>query len=156
MTWCAFDSLIFWRWLPRLDYSEQTKISKERVDLATACAIHYGLNTGMVIRYLNGKYTSKSRNADVILAAVSSYIVREDCKHIKQIIDQGCPSYLDFEERYKNKHQVLWEGNQQAFLQYSEVTAKVMNKEERNSHVLPVRHWVVFFCLIVARPTRCL
>jgi hypothetical protein len=139
-----------------LDYSEQTKISKERVDLATACAIHYGLNTGMVIRYLNGKYTSKSRNADVILAAVSSYIVREDCKHIKQIIDQGCPSYLDFEERYKNKHQVLWEGNQQAFLQYSEVTAKVMNKEERNSHVLPVRHWVVFFCLIVARPTRCL
>jgi hypothetical protein len=37
--------------LPRYDYADQTKISEERVDLATACAIHYGLNTGMVVRY---------------------------------------------------------------------------------------------------------
>jgi hypothetical protein len=127
---------------------EQTDTSKERVDLATACAIHYGLNTGMVIRYLNGKYTGESRNADAILAAVPPYIVREDCKHIKQIVNQGCPSYLDFEEMYKNKHQVLWKGNQQTFLQYPKVTAKA-KKEERNSHVLRFRHWVVFFCLIV-------
>jgi hypothetical protein len=68
--------------LPRLDYLEQTEISKERVNLATVCAIHYGL-MGMVNCYLNGKYTGESRNADVFLAAVSPYIVREDCKHIK-------------------------------------------------------------------------
>jgi hypothetical protein len=37
--------------LPRLNYTEQTKISNERVDQATACAIHYGLNPGMVIRF---------------------------------------------------------------------------------------------------------
>jgi hypothetical protein len=41
--------------LPRYDYANQTKISQERVDLATACAIYYGLNTGMVIRYLKGE-----------------------------------------------------------------------------------------------------
>ncbi len=35
--------------VPRFDYADQTKISQERVDLATACAIHYGLNTGMVV-----------------------------------------------------------------------------------------------------------
>jgi hypothetical protein len=35
--------------LPRYDYANQTKISHERVDLATACTIHYGLNTGMVV-----------------------------------------------------------------------------------------------------------
>jgi len=35
--------------LPRYDYADQTKISQERVDLSTACAIHYGLNTGMVV-----------------------------------------------------------------------------------------------------------
>ena len=35
--------------LPRYDYANQTKISHERVDLATACAIHYGLNTSMVV-----------------------------------------------------------------------------------------------------------
>jgi hypothetical protein len=40
--------------LPRYDYADQTKISQERIDLMTACAIHYGLNTGMVVRYLKG------------------------------------------------------------------------------------------------------
>ncbi len=35
--------------LLRSGYANQTKISQERVDLATACAIHYGLNTGMVV-----------------------------------------------------------------------------------------------------------
>ncbi len=46
---------------PRLDYAAQLSISPTQVDLATACFIHYGLHPGMLIRYLNGKYTSKSR-----------------------------------------------------------------------------------------------
>jgi hypothetical protein len=53
--------------LPRLDYAEQTRISQERVDLATACAIYYGLNTGMVVRYLKGEYVGESRNPDAII-----------------------------------------------------------------------------------------
>jgi hypothetical protein len=35
--------------LPRFNYANQTKISQERVNLATACTIHYGLNAGMVV-----------------------------------------------------------------------------------------------------------
>jgi hypothetical protein len=58
---------------------------------------------------------------------------------------QGCPSHLDFEEAYDNKHMVLRKGNQQTFLQFPEVTAKAMNKEEKNSHVLALREWVVHF-----------
>jgi hypothetical protein len=46
--------------MPRLDYTEQTSISSEKVDLATACTIHYRLNVGMVIRYLKGKYVGES------------------------------------------------------------------------------------------------
>jgi hypothetical protein len=46
--------------MPRLDYPEQTSISSKRVDLATACAIHYGLDVGMVIRYLKGEYVGES------------------------------------------------------------------------------------------------
>ncbi len=46
--------------MPRLYYAEQMSISSKRVDLATACAIHYGLNVGMVIRYLKGKYVGES------------------------------------------------------------------------------------------------
>jgi len=99
----------------------------------------------MVIRYLKGEYVGESRDADKILSAVSPYINEDDCNHIRRIIDQGCPSYLDFEEDYDNKHLVLRKGNQQTFLKYPEVTAKAMNKEEKNSHVLSFRHWIVHF-----------
>ena len=131
--------------MPRLDYADQTSTSSKRVNLATACAIHYRLNIGMVICYLKGKYVGESQDADAILSEVSPHIIIKDCKHIKQIIDQGCPSHLNFEEDYKNKHYVLQKGNQQTFLQHPEVTAKTMNKEEKNSHVLPFRIWVVYF-----------
>jgi hypothetical protein len=40
---------------------------------------------------------------------------------------------------------VLQKGNQHTFLQHPEVTAKAMNKEERNSHVLPFKEWLVYF-----------
>ena len=131
--------------LPRFGYADQVTISQERVDLATACAINYGLHTGMVIRYLKGEYVGETRNANRILASVSPYIDAEDCKHIERIINQGCPSHLDFEEDYKNKHSVLHRGNQHTFLQHPKVTAKAMNKEEKNSHVLPFKSWVVHF-----------
>jgi hypothetical protein len=76
---------------------------------------------------------------------VSLYIKDEDCKHIKRIINQGCLSYLNFEEDYNNKHTVLQKGNQHTFLWHPDVTAKVMKKEERNSHVLPFKHWTAYF-----------
>jgi hypothetical protein len=44
---------------PRISYTEQTAIQSSRVDMATACAIHYSLHPGMVIRYLKGKYVGK-------------------------------------------------------------------------------------------------
>jgi hypothetical protein len=121
--------------LPRLDYAQQSEISSERIDKTTACAIYYGLNPSMVIRFIKGEYVGESRDADAILRAVSQHINEEDCRHIERIIDQGCPSFLDFEERYENKHAVLRRGNQATFLQYPEVTAKAVNKEEKNSHV---------------------
>jgi hypothetical protein len=131
--------------LPCLDYAEQTEISEERVDLATACAIHYGLKTGMVICYIKGEYVGESRNADTIFTSISPHINNKDCQDIKRIINQGCLSQLNFKEEYKNKHAVLWKGNQHTFLQRPEVTAKAMNKEERNSHGLPFKEWLVYF-----------
>ena len=121
---------------PRLDYAQQLQISNELIDKATACAIHYGLNPSMVIRFIKGEYV-----------AVSQHINKDDCRHIERIINQGCPSFLNFEERYKNKHAVLRRGNQTTFLQYPEVTAKAVNKEEEenNSHILPFKGWLVYF-----------
>ena len=57
----------------------------------------------------------------------------------------GLPVPHDFEEDYDNKHMVLWKGNQQTILQFPEVTVKAMNKEEKNSHVIAFRKWLVHF-----------
>jgi hypothetical protein len=78
---------------------------------------------------LEGEYVGESRDANAIIKKVSPYIDDVDCTHIDQIINQGCPSHIDFEEDYKNKHMVLRKGNQQTFLQFPEVTAKAKNKE---------------------------
>ncbi len=52
---------------PRLNYAALLSISPTRVDLATACFIHYGLHPGMLTCYLNGKYTGKNRDVEPIL-----------------------------------------------------------------------------------------
>jgi hypothetical protein len=130
---------------PRFNYAAQLSISPEQVDLATACCIHYGLHPGMLVCYIKGEYAGESRDAEPILREVSPHISCEDATHIKHILTQGCPSYIDFKEESKNKLAVIQKGNQHTFLQYPEVTAKAMNKEEKNSHVLPLRYWTVHF-----------
>ena len=56
---------------PRIGYAEQTAIDPTRVNMATACAIHYSLHPGMVIRYLKGKYLGENRDVNQILSDVS-------------------------------------------------------------------------------------
>ncbi len=130
---------------PRFDYAKQLSISPEQVNLISASCIHYGLHPGMLIRYLNGKYVGKSRDAGQILQEVSPYINSEDAAHIKRVITQGCPSYLNFEEEPENKLAVIWKGNQHTFLEHLEIAHKAMNKEERNSHIVPLLPWIVHF-----------
>jgi hypothetical protein len=97
------------------------------------------MHPGMLLRYLKGKYTVESRNVDAILEKVVPYIEPEDAEHIHQIITQGCPSQLDFDENTMNKLAVIKKGNQQTFEEHPEVVEKTMNKEENNSHVLPFK-----------------
>ncbi len=130
---------------PRFDYAEQLSISPEQGNLISASCIHYGLHPGMLIRYLNGEYVGKSRDAGQILREVSPYISSKDAAHIKWVITQGCPSYLDFEEEPENKLAVIRKGNQHTFLEHPEIVRKAMNKEERNSHVVPLLPWIVHF-----------
>jgi hypothetical protein len=61
----------------------------------------------MAIYFLMGEYMGKTRDSAAILAEVSPYINKEDSKHIKGIINQGCLSHLHFEEEYENKHLAL-------------------------------------------------
>jgi hypothetical protein len=92
---------------PRLDYAAQLSISPTQVNLTMACFIHYRLHPGMLICYLNSKYTGKSRDAEPILRKVSPHISNKDAAHIKWILTQGCPSNLIFEETPENKLAVI-------------------------------------------------
>jgi hypothetical protein len=100
----------------------------------------------MLIRYLNGKENvSKSRDVRQILREVPPYISSKDAAHIEWVITQGCPSYLNFEEEPKNKLAVLKKGNQNTFLERPEVACKAMNKEEKNTHVVSLLPWTMYF-----------
>ena len=117
----------------RFKNETQTCSSKEKVDLTTACFIHYSFYPGMLIRYMKGEYVGKERNAKYIIEKAGPYIDKEDAAHIRRIITHGCPSYIDFEEEYENKLLVLQQGNQHTFLKHPEVTAKAMKKEEKTA-----------------------
>jgi hypothetical protein len=130
---------------PRIGYAEQTAIQSSHVDIATACPIHYSLHPGMVIRYLKGKYVGENRNNPQILRNVSSHIDESDTTHIERILTQGCPSRLSFEEMSEMKAYIIKKGNQATFKMYPEIVTKMMNKEDRHSHLLPVKLWLLHF-----------
>jgi hypothetical protein len=130
---------------PRIGYSDQQEIQISRVDLATAGMIYYSLHPGMLIRFAKGEYVGESRNVPQVLNDVSPYIDAVDAEHIKRILSMGCPSIIDFEESSEMKATIIEKGNQVTFKMYPDIAKKTMNKEDRNSHLLPVKLWVLRF-----------
>jgi hypothetical protein len=116
-----------------------------RVDMATAGMIHYSLRPGMLIQYVKGKYVGKSRDTSQIINDVLPYINKDNVKHIHWILTNGCPSHIDFEEASDMKSFIIEKGNQATFKMYPEMVTKTMNKEDRHSHLLPVKLWVLYF-----------
>ncbi len=116
---------------PRLDYASQESISQACVDMATAGMIYYGLHPGMLVQYLNGEYTGKSRDIPAILKKVSPHISKEDAVQVERIPTQGCPSKLQVSKPSAMKDETIALGNQQTFHMYPEVVTKMMNKEEK-------------------------
>ena len=99
----------------------------------------------MLVRYLKGEYIGESRDHVRVLNKVSLRISIEDANHIKRILTLSCPAKLVLGEESSNKLSVIKKGNQQTFLAHPEVAVKTMNKEERYSHLIPLRSWVVYF-----------
>ena len=130
---------------PRIGYADQLKIQASRVDLATAGIIHYSLHPGMLIRYVKGEYVGESRDVSQIIKHVSPYIDKADVAHIERILTKGCPSIINFEEASDMKSFIIDKGNQATFKMYPEIVTKTMNKEDRYSHLLPVKLWVLYF-----------
>jgi hypothetical protein len=68
---------------PRTGYTEQTAIQQSRMDMATACAIHYSLHPGMIIRHAKGEYVGENRDVTQILRNISPHIDETNAVHIK-------------------------------------------------------------------------
>jgi hypothetical protein len=60
---------------------------------------------------------------------------------------QGCPLQINFEETLDMKATIIEKGNQTTFKTYPEIVTKTMNKEDRHSHVLLVKLWVLHFSM---------
>ena len=63
---------------------------------------------------------------------------------IKRISTTGCPYEFSFEESSESKLKMIKRGNQKGFNQYPDQVAKIINKEDRNSHVFPLHEWVCY------------
>jgi hypothetical protein len=53
------------------------------------------------------------------------------------------PFLINFEEMLKMKVAIIEKGDQTTFKMYPKIVSKIMNKEDKHSHLLPVKLWVV-------------
>jgi hypothetical protein len=67
------------------------------------------------------------------------YIDKADVAHIERNPTKGCPSIINFKEASELKSFIIEKGNQATFKTYLEIVTKTMNKEDRYSHLLPVK-----------------
>ena len=131
---------------PRLEYADQHEIDHERVIKLTACAVHYGLDFGLVVRFLGHEYVGASRDVAAVQAEIAQHISPEDMAQITRILTFGCPAELNYELPIEQKIRMLRRGNQKSVLMNHEEVVATMNKEERQCHVAPFLPFVCRFC----------
>ncbi len=111
----------------------------------------------MLIRYVKGEYVGENRDVPQVLNNVLySYIDSVGAKHIKRMLSMGCPSIINFEESSEMKATIIEKGNQATFKMYPEIVKNTMNTEDRNSHLLPVKLWVLIFLPYCCHTANCI
>jgi hypothetical protein len=130
---------------PREGYAEQVHLDIDRIDMASALFIHYGGDPGKVVRALNQEYLLSSLDRKGILARVKGLVSEDDYWRMQRILFTGCPSHLVFEETNEERLQWFYKGNQKSYVQYPVITRQAINKEERNSHVIPISSILAIF-----------
>lgn len=123
---------------PRWDYSEQTEIQQDRVDMASALFIRFGGDPEKLIRICAQEYMLANLEREKILDAVKDKISDDDWAHLKRILFDGCPAEFHFDESRASRSQAFSRGNHSSYRRNPEKTAKAMNKEDKYSHVLPI------------------
>lgn len=130
---------------PRLQYAKQDQIDSHRVEMADACFLHYGGEVGSVIRYCGGEFTAAHRDPAKLLNELQPHIPPEDLKHIERIMTEGCPAAFAKAYDKQNKIKMLERGNGTSLQKNVDAVITTMNKEDKNSHVIPVSSIFVRF-----------
>ena len=76
------------------------------------------------------------------LYEVGSVASPEDYQHIKTILTKGYPSKLMFDDLKRNTIMMFVRGNQKIVLDNPDFVNKIINEEDRYSHLLPLHEWV--------------
>ncbi len=104
--------------------------------MASADIIHFGLDPGKFVRFLLSKYTGQHWDVRPTLDAVQDHVTSDNYNHIKQILLDGCPAQLTFEEPLSNKLEFISCGNSKSFVENPQLVQKTMNKEDHYSHLV--------------------
>ncbi len=124
--------------LPRLDYAAQQNIDQRRVDMASAQFIRCGGDPAGLVRYCAHEYILEELDREGILQRVKEIASPEDYLHLKRILFDGCPAEFNFTEDSKSRQRSFERGNQPTYYHRPDKTKKALNKEDKNSFVIPI------------------
>jgi hypothetical protein len=85
--------------------------------MAIVAMIHFGLDPGKFVHFLSGKYTGQHWDIRRTLDAIQDHVTSDNYGHIKQILLDGCPAQLTFEEPLSNKLEFISHGNSKTFVE---------------------------------------
>jgi hypothetical protein len=129
----------------RLDYEEQKEVSKERITMANACMLHYGGDPRWLARYCGNEYTGEHRDVEATLNEIKPYVDWQDYVDIERILNTGTPFELTKEVPKEQKQKYLSKGNCPSVEANSQKVIKAMNKEDKQSHLIPVSELFCYF-----------
>jgi len=109
---------------PRYNFEQQEQIDPHRVEMASAAMVHFGLNPGKFVQWMDDEYTGYHRDVKKTLVAIRPHVTVEDYNNIERILLEGCPAELMFTEPLSNKLEMSRRGNSKSFDAHPELVKK--------------------------------
>ena len=96
----------------------------------------------MATCYLDGVYTTKWCDVNEIISTCKPIVSPEVLSQMERILTTGCPSYFNWEEDAANKRAFVSRRNLPSVAQHGNLVMKMLTKEVRSSHLIPMARWV--------------
>ena len=121
-----------------LDYKSHTSIPQCRVDMFTACAIHYDFDLSSVIRFTGENYINAHLKVESILAQLAAAgCDKKLMDELKRVISEGCPSYFNATSTQENFDCFAKYGNHSTITNDIKKVTKTLKKEVQHNYVIP-------------------